>query len=120
MPTAYIPQPWDAKRATVAEPIVAVCLPVAVEVDHRREVLEAVPGVQALGRHLQDQQRRGDEEQAGGQGHVHGLRHIEAAPSDLLAALDQQRRCAHHEGDQRQPGEISSRSTPGTVVGRRR
>ena len=48
---------------------------------------------------------RGDKEQAGGQGHVQGLGHVAAAPGDLVAALDQERRRAQHEGGQRQPGE---------------
>ena len=51
--------------------------------------LEGVPGVEALERYVQVLQRRGDEEQARGQRHVQGLRHVEAPLGDLVAALDQ-------------------------------
>ena len=61
------PQPRAAKRPTVAEPNHAVGLAVAVEDDHHRQVLKGMPGVQALECYVQVLQRRGDEEQAGGQ-----------------------------------------------------
>ena len=67
--------------------------------------LEGVPGVEALERYVQVLQRRGDEEQARGQRHVQGLRHVEAPLGDLVAALDQERRRAQRECQHRRPGE---------------
>ena len=94
MPTAYRPQPRAAKRATGGGAVHAVGLG-----------LEGVPGVEALERYVQVLQRRGDEEQARGQRHVQGLRHVEAPLGDLVAALDQVRCRAQRECQQRRPGE---------------
>ena len=43
-------------------------------------VQKRVPRVQALERYVPVLQRRGDEEQAGGQRHMQGLRQVEASP----------------------------------------
>ena len=86
---------------------------VAVEEDHHGQVRETSAKCSGNGTPRPGLRRRGEGEQAGGQGHVHGLGYVEAAAGDLVATLDQERRGAQREGDQRQPDDTFTRSRAG-------